>query len=477
MAGEIPHVNWAAYSLLGKYQMMHAGPGSEAVVPAARTLGVLAPEFGASSDNIQAALRGTGVEWQGKAATAFTSTMRRAAQWAQRSSQASKAGADQVQGYGSSYDATRSKIPSPVEIGENSFLGQLADETGGALRDRFGSTFGVQSDYAKRVAAHRAADEVANQALAQHENLTRQAVSSFPDSQPTPPITNPAASATSAGGHGPGGDMDTGGGVGSGGGVGGHGGAAHPGDSAPTASAGWTPVQPPAGTRPGGGLGGGAGSGGAPDAPTPERAGTGLGGGPAPAGPLPTGGGGWRPSASPRPTATWGGSTGGPGYAAGRSGYGAGGSGYRASVPSYRPGGRDPSGYGAGRYGGGGYGASGYGTGGPGYGSGGAGYGGGVPGAGGVRELAARGGPGFAEPSGRPGSGPPGMFAEGGMVGRGAVGMGGMAGMPPMMGGAGVRGQELEHHNNVFIPSDEPFAVDPGDDLVPPVLGEPGALP
>ncbi|HEY0573112.1 MAG TPA: hypothetical protein VGD73_03350, partial [Pseudonocardia sp.] len=379
-----------------------------------------------------------------------------------------KAGADQVQGYGSSYDATRSKIPSPVEIGENSFLGQLADETGGALRDSFGSTFGVQSDYAKRVAAHRAADEVANQALAQHENLTRQAVSSFPDSQPTPPITNPAASATSAGGHGPGGDMDTGGGVGSGGGVGGHGGAAHPGDSAPTASAGWTPVRPPAGARPGGGPGGGAGSGGATGAPGPDYPGTGIAGVPAPVGPLPTGGGGWRPPALP-PTGTGGRDTAGPSYGPGSSGYG---SGFGPSG-SYRPSGASngarPS-YGAGVPDTSGYGASGYGS----YGaSGGAGYSGGLS-SGGVRELAARGGPGFAEPSGRPGSGPSGVLAEGTAVGRGPAGMGGM---PPMMGGAGLRGQELEHHNNVFIPSDEPFAMDPGDDLVPPVLGEPGALP
>jgi len=476
MAGEIPHVNWAAYSLRGKYQMMHEGPGSEAVAPAARTLGVLAPEFGASSDKIQAALRGTGVEWQGQAATAFSATMRQAALWAQRSSQASKAGADQVQGYGSSYDTTRNKIPSPVEIGENSFLGQLADETGGALKDSFGSTFGVQSDYAKRVAAHRAADELANQALVQHENLTRQAVASFPESEPTPPITNPAASATSVGGHGAGGGgMDTGGGVGNGGGPGAVG---QPGDSTPTPSAGWTPVSPPGGARPGGGPGGGAGSGGPSGAPAPDYAGTGIAGAPAPVRPLPAGGGGRRPSVPPIPAGTWGlgpvGPAGsGPGLGPAGSGYGPGAASSGAR-PSYGPGSHGTSSYGAGSPGTSGYGAGTHGT--SGYGvSGGPGYSGG-PGSGGARELAARGGPGFAEPSGRAGLGPPGLLAEGAAAGRGAAGLGGMAGMPPMMGGAGLRGQELEHHNNVFIPSDEPFAVD-ADDLVPPVLGEPGAQP
>jgi len=51
--------------------------------------------------------------------------------------------------------------------------------------------------------------------------------------------------------------------------------------------------------------------------------------------------------------------------------------------------------------------------------------------------------------------------------------MGGLGGLSPM-GGAGQRGQDQEHRNNVFIPSDEPFVVDEGDDVVPPVLGVPG---
>src|SRR5882757_344426 len=196
MAGDIPEVNWATYSLATKYQMMHAGPGSAAVAPAARTLGVLAPAFSESSDVIQAALRGTGVEWQGQAATAFAAKMTQAAEWAQHSGQTSKAGGDQVQSYATSYDTTRNKIPSPVEVGENSFLGKVADGAGHALDDSFGSTFGVQSDYARRVAANQAADAVANQALTEHVTLTRQAVASFPDTQPAPPIGTATASTT-----------------------------------------------------------------------------------------------------------------------------------------------------------------------------------------------------------------------------------------------------------------------------------------
>jgi hypothetical protein len=43
--------------------------------------------------------------------------------------------------------------------------------------------------------------------------------------------------------------------------------------------------------------------------------------------------------------------------------------------------------------------------------------------------------------------------------------------MSPMMGGGGARGgQDKDHRNNVFIPSDEPFRVE-FDDLPPSVIG------
>ena len=46
-----------------------------------------------------------------------------------------------------------------------------------------------------------------------------------------------------------------------------------------------------------------------------------------------------------------------------------------------------------------------------------------------------------------------------------------MASMPPMLGGALPGGTDREHRNNVFIPSDEPFAARLDDDVIPPVLG------
>jgi hypothetical protein len=52
------------------------------------------------------------------------------------------------------------------------------------------------------------------------------------------------------------------------------------------------------------------------------------------------------------------------------------------------------------------------------------------------------------------------------------VGVGGLP--PPLLGTAGLAAAEREHRNSVFLPSDEPFVVQDGDDVVPPVLGQEG---
>ncbi|MDT7664935.1 MAG: hypothetical protein QOD04_4491, partial [Pseudonocardiales bacterium] len=48
---------------------------------------------------------------------------------------------------------------------------------------------------------------------------------------------------------------------------------------------------------------------------------------------------------------------------------------------------------------------------------------------------------------------------------------GGMGGGMPM-GGPGAGGQDREHRNTTFIPSDEPYVVDLDDDVVPAVLDD-----
>ncbi|HZD16290.1 MAG TPA: PPE domain-containing protein, partial [Pseudonocardiaceae bacterium] len=205
MTASFPSPSYQTMPLQYKYDMMHSGPGGVAAVPAADTLGKLAPDFNASADAVQRALSFIGVSWEGQAATAFTGAMRQAGQWAQRQgSQTSQSGGGQVYSYASSYDATKAKIPDPrtlAPVGEPSLTDRFMDWSGGP--------FGAQSDWARHRAAFQAADRQANDALLAHENTTRRVLDAFPTIGNAPPMTAGAGGAQpgtpGAGPHGAGG--------------------------------------------------------------------------------------------------------------------------------------------------------------------------------------------------------------------------------------------------------------------------------
>lgn len=431
MAETIGIYNYPGHTLQEKYGWMQQGKGVAAAEAAAEGLGKMAPEFVESSDIVQHGLRKIGVNWTGLAASAAAGDLQEVARWAASNGQASQSGGAQVQRYGTSFAEAKAKVAKPVEVGENSWWGRQADVLGQALDQSFGSTFGVQSDYAKRVAAYRAADEAANAALRAHEQNAREALASFPDVQTMPapaggggpgsspghPASLPAGTLASgspgvgiAGSPGTGsGSPGTGvgGGLGDGGTMSGSGAGGVPRSPEPppaTHTAGWQPNTPAPGTptpgapAPGMQAPGGAASGGVPTA-SPDGGASGV--TPPVVGPVSAGRGGWRAPGAVGPNL---------------GGAGAGG-GYGAPLPS-------------------------------------------------------RGGSGPVDPGGRLGTF--GMqTAEFGPAAAGrTAGIGGLP--PPMMGGAGLAGVEREHRNNVFIPSDEPFVVEHGDDVVPPVLGQPG---
>ncbi len=75
-------------------------------------------------------------------------------------------------------------------------------------------------------------------------------------------------------------------------------------------------------------------------------------------------------------------------------------------------------------------------------------------------ELGTRAGPGEPRPGGAF-ERSPGGFGGYGPRPPGGAGMGG--GMPMGMGGGGHGGQDNEHRNTTFLPSDEPFVVEFGD--------------
>jgi hypothetical protein len=442
---KIPCFYYESASLGQKYQWMHTGPGGSAAVGFGDGLAQLAADFNASDANIGRNLveRRLGTEWQGQAATAATEALNRAATAIAANAAPGNTGRDSSHQYGDSFNATRNAIQLVPDAGANSWWGRQADAAGTALNDTFGSTFGVQSDYSQRLAAYRAADQAANDALYKHETTSRTVLTAYQGA-----ITGQAA-APGSGRAGTGDDQPTHGGPppgAHGGPAAGTSGAAAAGPAAGVGAAGGpgpgsgTGRTDPTGAGPGGAAGAGrhdAGQG--PEAPTTAPAGfTPLGpvsGAPAGLQPGPTGG--YVPA----------------GPAAG-------------SVPPPLP--PLDGGYGGGPgYGGAGYGSTGY---------GGTGYGGRVDGAsgggggyGGSRSPAPRGGTGpLTEGAGRASAS--GSYGAGGEVGRAAPSTG-PAGMP--MGGAGAAGgEDREHRNTVFLPDDEPFRVD-FDDVTGAVIGLP----
>jgi hypothetical protein len=430
MNAPIPRVNYAGMPLGRKYTMMHSGSGGAAAVPAADTLAALAPEFATSCDAVAQVLSSIGVSWQGQAATAFTAAMRQGGQWVRHSSQASQAGGGQVHTYASSYDATRARIPAPVEVGQQSGPGAFLDAAMGEAK----GAFGIQSDYSRRLGAYQGADAQANAALATHENTTRQALAAFPTITDAPPLTAGAAGTVPGDpAAGPPAANAAGRARAAGARVGAGGAGASPGGQADTgaAPAGATPAgatpagATPAGAAPAGGAR--AGGWGGMDGTSPEAA-------PAPsAATTPTS---WSP---PAPLTRRSAAPSGPGEVPGGLG--------NSGMPDMQPmPDLPPMSTGGSRYGATGYPA-----------------------------------PPSATPPGPRGGTPLPERASGGALG-GPSRVGGgparsmPAATPPLMGGTGgVHGREDagqggEYRNTVYLASDDPFHIDFTDEIVPAVL-------
>jgi hypothetical protein len=462
---EIPCFYYDSIPLEQKYQWMRSGPGGAASIGFGDGLAQLAADFNASDANIGRNLlqRRLGTEWQGQAATAATEALNRASAAIAANAVPSTTGRDSSHQYGDSFNATKNAIQPVPDAGQNSWWGRQADAAGTSLNDTFGSTFGVQSDYSKRLAAYRAADQAANDALVRHETTTRTVLTAYQNA-----ITGQAAADVGpkavpgatprggAGGHGAGGLSaaragSKAGGAGTGGSAVGAaaGGAQHGVDPVAGAAASAPPTLPsttaPSTTAPSSS----APTTSAPLTPAPTTA-------PAGFAPLnPPGGGSLMPGPSGGFVPT------GPGSGAGSP--------PRSSIPPPLPPLGGYSGY-SGDSGHGGAGADRHdGSGGARQGSagyGGAGYSGAGGEHGGGRPLSPRGG-------GMPSTEPAARFAGSGPA-EGAGRAGGPAGMAGggMGGGMGGHGQEREHRNSVFIPDDEPFRVE-FDDVTPSVIGLP----
>ena len=246
-----PSPRWEGFTLQQKYDWFQAQPGAGMTEPTATSLGGLGADFGDSATVLQRSMGITEPTWQGQSATATADAMSRAAQWAQNSGQTGASGGSQVDGYGSSWTTTKNQIAAPVPEGSETWW------------DHVTSVFGVQSDYAKNVAANHAADQAANQALAAHDASARAAVNGFQDAAATPPLTaGPAPSDGGLPGAGgvPGAAQRTGVGGGSNRGGSGAGSGGGPAGAAPVHGAGGGSASPPkVGARAVGSQGPGAG--------------------------------------------------------------------------------------------------------------------------------------------------------------------------------------------------------------------------
>jgi hypothetical protein len=438
---EIPCFYYESVPLEQKYQWMHTGPGGVASIGFGDGLAQLAADFNASDDHIGRNLvqRRLGTEWQGQAATAATEALNRAASAIAANAAPGNAGRDSSHQYGDSFNTTRNAIQLAPDAGQNSWWGRQADAAGSALNDTFGSTFGVQSDYTERLAAYRAADQAANDALYKHETTSRKVLTAYQNA-----ITGQAA-APGLSQAGTGSDQPAHGGPATG---------AHGGPAAGGARA--------AGAAPAGGAGAAAG-GHASGAGRGDAAGAGP-GGVGGAGHSGAGHGTQAPATPPAFTPLAPASAGSPALQPGPTGgYVPAGPGVGSAPPPPLPP-LDGGFAGPGYAGGTGYaGGSGYGAGGGGFGGGPGSTGGGSAG-GAARSLAPRGGAGsLAEGTGR--ASVAGGFGE---VGR----TGAPAGMPMGGAGGGAAGQDREHRNSVYLPDDEPFRVD-FDDVTGSVIGLP----
>lgn len=181
-----PPIRYEGYSLAEKHSWTLGGMGPAATEPAATAFHALAPTFEEISNDVRQSLAGIGVEWTGQAAQATGNALNQAAQSGSQSGQTSRAAGGNIEQVGQSWERTKARIPPPIEVTEPTFNQRVWDAA-------FGGLFGVMSDYNDKVAAAKAADVSANDALRENEQSVRQAVAAFPDVTTRPPTPGPGA--------------------------------------------------------------------------------------------------------------------------------------------------------------------------------------------------------------------------------------------------------------------------------------------
>jgi PPE family len=194
MSHPIPDPNFEGMSLLTKFQMMRSGPGGSAVTQTVGGLTRLKQALDESVSTTQSVLGDVGVQWQGQAASNFQGSLGKSGSWAQTTSQAPVHGSTNMQTYASSYDSTRNAIPNPAEAGPiGQALGAMTENQLAAGVPP--GTFGPQIDMNAQIAKVRHMNQTADAALKAHVSLTKSMTTGIPAVQPPPPITTDSSPA------------------------------------------------------------------------------------------------------------------------------------------------------------------------------------------------------------------------------------------------------------------------------------------
>ncbi|HEX6354108.1 hypothetical protein [Actinophytocola sp.] len=182
---EIGYYWYEGCPLEDKIAWMKEGEGSLALFEAQSALAQLGFDLVESERSLRDQVRLLGSSWEGTAGTAAGEAMMAAAKWSADSAPAADQAWSQVGLQSESVDRTKNGMPGAAPAPEYGF----GDAFGDAVNMRTGNLFDVQTSFDDQVAQRRAADELANRLLYQHEAASRANLAAMPTLGEVPTIT------------------------------------------------------------------------------------------------------------------------------------------------------------------------------------------------------------------------------------------------------------------------------------------------
>jgi hypothetical protein len=167
------------FGLKTLFAQVNDGPGEAALHPVVPVLARLGGSLGDSSDRVRESLNGVGVQWRGQAAGNTTSAMQQLVSWADRGGHAGGAASSQVDAYSRSFSTFKAAVrPAEPVLPPSLWRGLL----------------GVLSDRSRALQRNQEYADQAFRALGEHQARTDDALGAIRDIEQVPRPTDPAAS-------------------------------------------------------------------------------------------------------------------------------------------------------------------------------------------------------------------------------------------------------------------------------------------